>query len=107
VVVRKPSMSGELGPIEFVCDAPPYPVVKACSELGFSRPQDVRWQRVDRKSVQPRTGLLPWRRAAAPCSCGTPLPDLESYTFTFVSGSQAKYYLGQCRHCRTIYWDQD
>jgi hypothetical protein len=30
---------------------------------------------------------------------------MESYTFTFASGSQSAYYLAQCERCRTIYWD--
>ncbi len=101
-------MPDDLGPIDILCDAPPYPVVKACAGLGFEEPQDVRWSRLDRRRPPRPAGLFPWLRSAAPrCTCGQPLPALESYTFTFTSGSQAQYYLGQCPRCRTIYWDRD
>lgn len=100
-------MSKELGPLEVVCDAPPYPIVKACGGLGFLFAQDVRWCRADRRGLQRSPVLIPWARGRAPsCSCGQPVPALESYTFTFVSGGQAQYYLGQCGRCRTIYWDK-
>jgi hypothetical protein len=36
-------MSNQLGPIDVCCDAPPYPIVKACAQLGFLMPEDVRW----------------------------------------------------------------
>lgn len=100
-------MSSELGPIEIECEAPPYPVVRACRRLGFRRPEDVRWCRVRRAIMQPGADLFGELSAAArvPCSCGTALPRLESYTFTFVSGSQSAYYLAQCERCRTVYWD--
>jgi hypothetical protein len=101
-------MSGNLGPIDIQCDAPPYPVVKACVSLGFHEPEDVRWCRIERRRLRRPSSLFPWLRAAIPmCVCGQPLPKLESYTFTFVSGSQLEYHLGQCSRCRTIYWDKD
>jgi hypothetical protein len=100
-------MSSDLGPIEIVCDAPPYPVVRACAGLGFHGAQDVRWRRLDRRRLKRPTGLFPWLRGSKPaCTCGQPLPALESYTFTFVSGSKAEYFLAQCARCRTIFWDQ-
>jgi hypothetical protein len=89
-------MSGELGPIDIQCDAPPYPVVRACERLGLRTPQDVRWSRVNRFALL--GGQLT-------CSCDQPLPPLESYTFTFVTGKQATYYLAQCPHCNAIFWD--
>ena len=101
------AMSGELGPIDIRCDAPPYPVVKACERLGFRNPRDVRWCRVNRQTIEKPRGLIPWLSAGrAPCACGQPLPGLESYTFTFASGKQTRYYLGQCRRCQTIFWDE-
>jgi hypothetical protein len=101
-------MSKDLGPIDVQCDAPPYPVVKACAALGFHAPQDVRWCHFDRRATTRRATLFPWLRPAAPrCTCGQPLPALESYTFTFVSGNRAQYMLGQCRRCWTIYWDKE
>lgn len=100
-------MPENLGPIDVLCDAPPYPVVKACGGLGFVQPQDVRWCRINRRQPRRPAGLF-WLRGSAPrCSCGQPMPALESYVFTFVSGSQARYHLGQCKRCRAIYWDKE
>jgi len=103
-----------LGPIEIVCDAPAYAVVKACGNLGFRLPPDVRWCRADRRQLQKkpaRPPLVPWGRSNVSikkkCSCGEEMPALESYTFTFTSGKQARYFLGQCPRCSTIYWDQE
>jgi hypothetical protein len=31
---------------------------------------------------------------------------MEGYTFTFASGKEAEYLLGQCRRCRTIFWEE-
>jgi hypothetical protein len=39
------------------------------------------------------------------CTCGEPLPDLKKFEFTFLSGKVGNYLLGQCRRCRTIFWD--
>lgn len=100
-------MAENLGPLDVLCDAPPYPVVKACANLGFARPQDVRWGRLDRRKQRRPAGLF-WLRSSAPaCTCGQPLPAMESYVFTFVSGSQTRYYLSQCKRCRAIYWDKE
>src|SRR5262245_5206835 len=101
------AMSENLGPIEVLCDAPPYPVVKSCANLGFVRPQDVRWSRLDRRSLRRPAGLFWLRPAAARCTCGEALPAMEGYVFTFVSGSQARYHLCQCKRCRAIYWDKE
>jgi hypothetical protein len=101
-------MTDDLGPLEVVCDAPPYPVVRACAGLGFEAPQDVRWARLERKRQRRPGGLFPWLRAGkSSCSCGESLPELESYTFTFVSGTRAEYFLAQCVRCKTIFWDKD
>jgi hypothetical protein len=32
---------------------------------------------------------------------------MESHVFTFVSGSQTRYYLCQCKGCRAIFWDKE
>jgi hypothetical protein len=100
-------MSGEFGPIDIDCDAPPYPVVRACAGLGFRSPQDVRWRRIDRRDLTRPASFFPWLRRSPACACGQAMPQLESYTFTFVSGTQSRYFLGQCARCRTIYWDKD
>ncbi len=90
-------MSSELGPIDIHCDAPPYPVVRACQRVGLRSPQDVRWCRVNRFAA-------PEGRAG--CRCRQARPRLESYTFTFVTGKQAAYFLAQCEACGTIFWDK-
>jgi hypothetical protein len=111
-------MSNPFQPQEFDCDAPPYSVVQACDELGFQSPLDVRWCRlrpVDaRHEKRPASFSLEFwewffRRRSPPgnlCGCGQPLPILERYTFTFLSERRADYFLGQCGHCHTIFWDE-
>ena len=39
-------MPSRLGPIDIDCDAPNYPIVKACERLGMYCPEDVRWCRM-------------------------------------------------------------
>jgi len=40
------------------------------------------------------------------CACGEPLPDLKQYRFAFTPSEKgSEYLLGQCRKCRTIFWD--
>jgi hypothetical protein len=101
-------MSSELGPIEILCEAPPYSVVRACLRLGFITPQDVRWCRVNRLAGTPSTGFLAWIRGTGrvTCTCGQRMPRLESYTFTFVTGAQEQYFLGQCVCCQSMFWDR-
>jgi hypothetical protein len=36
-------MFTSLGPIDVCCEAPEYPIVEACKQLGFRSPWDVRW----------------------------------------------------------------
>jgi hypothetical protein len=110
-------MSSQLGPIDVFCDAPPYTIVRACHRLGLREPEDVRWCRPS--ELPPRThtwrDLLwrPWRllHGRPPgqertCTCGAPLPLMERFTFTLRSGQKVDYLLGQCRRCRTIFWEQ-
>jgi hypothetical protein len=111
-------MAGSLEPINIICDAPSYSVVRACQDLGFVTPLDVRWCRRSRlpEETRRRHGLLnlqKWKELlglARPqgqtCFCGQPLPLLESYTFLFLSQKKARILLGQCRRCRTIFWEQ-
>jgi hypothetical protein len=111
-------MLSRLGLLEVECDAPPYPIVRACRKLGMSQPEDVRWSR---KNRQPRRHHGWIRFLASPiwgrllgrtepeepaCSCGHPLPHLESYAFTFQTGEHTEYAMGQCLHCHTIYWQK-
>jgi len=106
-----------LGPLTIRCDAPPYTVVWVCKGLGFKSPLDVGWCRMS--NVNNRTSLRyssfgsalwqllfgtsnPKEKA---CACGEPLPDLKHYHFAFNSKKGSDYLLGQCRRCRTIFWD--
>jgi hypothetical protein len=44
-------------------------------------------------------------RLEQPCRCGRTLPGLELYTFLLATGEEVGYFLGQCRRCRRIYWE--
>ena len=100
------------------CDAPPYAIVRACRKIGLQAPEDVRWFRLSRfrkgqsarlEFFNPRTwkALLGMQESRnSTCTCGQELPLLERYTFTFRTGRQSSYLIGQCRRCRTIYWDE-
>ena len=100
----------QLGPIECVCDSPPYPIVQACSLIDLKRPEDVRWLRVSNylelMGGSFWSGFLVSRGREGACTCGQPLPFLDKYQFFFASGSRIYYFLGQCQGCGTIYWDQ-
>jgi hypothetical protein len=112
-------MSSSLGPIEIHCDAPSYSIVRAARSLGFFRPEDVRWSRMshfraEREGHWELLNPLTWKmalggnvrtRKAGACSCGHDLPLLERYVFTFGSGDQQSYLIGQCGHCHSIFWE--
>jgi hypothetical protein len=107
------AMSSQSQPLQFDCDAPAYYIVKACQKLGFQSPLDVRWCRMSEFLAAPTKGpgMLGWlfgisRSPDKHCSCDEPLPRVEQYRFGFVSGRTATYLLGQCRRCRTIYWER-
>ena len=105
-----------LGPMDIECDAPLYCVVKACGQLGFQSPLDVRWCRMSRfrgGQREPDRGFHPlrWLFGGGPspkrtCTCGQPLPLMECYTCTFESAKECHYLLGQCRRCRTMFWEE-
>lgn len=111
-------MAEQVGPMEVCCDAPPYAIVRACREVGFRTPEDVRWNRmsyflisqaVRRGYLHPMSWkLLPSVSTAElkRCSCGEVLPNLEGYTFTLSSGEELLYFLGQCPRCRSIFWEK-
>jgi hypothetical protein len=106
-----------LAPFEMDCDAPSYSIVKACQRLGIKSPEDVRWCRLsrlsDRGSDWGQALLHPWKFFAnlsepgfRACLCGYPFPFLERCTFTLLSGREESYLMGQCKNCRTIFWDE-
>jgi hypothetical protein len=111
-------MLSHLGLLEVECDAPPYPIVRACRKLGLQQPEDVRWCRNSRFQRRHHgwmsfLGGPLWEHLLGrgeghdpSCSCGQPLPTLESYSFTFQSGEQFDYALAQCPRCRTVYWEK-
>jgi hypothetical protein len=111
-------MSNRLGPIEIICDAPPYPIVQACVMLEFERPLDVAWRHADRHAApaepedNPDLPFWNWsgshtRSRKACCDCGASLPALERYAFQYLSGKTAYFYLGQCSCCQTIFWREE
>jgi hypothetical protein len=111
-------VANQLGPIDIECDAPPYPIVRACHKIGIQTPEDVRWNRIshflgtqDRMRewlyAQPWLSLLGFGQSPAnTCLCGQRLPQLERYTFLLNSGHQKDYFLGQCVCCRTVFWEE-
>jgi hypothetical protein len=110
-------MFSKLGALDITCDAPSYAVVQACEGLGFITPLDVRWCQMDHFLSRPSEeagAFHPWkwffgkgRPKEKTCSCGAPLPHLEMYSFTFSCEKVVDYNLGQCRRCRTIFWQRD
>jgi hypothetical protein len=108
----------QLGPIEINCDAPSYKIVEACRKIGLETPEDVRWCRRSQfvHTAARWKGFFSadsWKRLlgrapddAKKCSCGARLPSLDRVTFTFTTGTEAIYLLGQCLRCRTIFWDE-
>jgi hypothetical protein len=111
-------MSNQLGPLEVCCDAPPYPVVQACSQIGFDSPEDCRWCRMSHRlginaAIRHIAKFAPWNifQATSPqgtslCSCGEMLPPLACFIFSLDTGQEIAYSLGQCSRCRTIYWEE-
>jgi hypothetical protein len=111
-------MANQMGPFDISCDAPPYSVVTACRRLGFQEPEDVRWCRLRQVLDAPaqewdELKRHPWNLLirlgsgkGKKCRCGHKLPDVDRYTFTFETGRESSYLLGQCSRCRTIYWEE-
>jgi hypothetical protein len=110
-------MAGRQEFMEICCDAPPYLIVRACEWVGFRSPLDVRWCPLalvpDRPDGQQATlGLRLWNwfsggrePCGKTCFCGKRLPRLEQYSFTHVNGDVTVYHLGQCRRCRSLFWE--
>jgi hypothetical protein len=102
--------------LDSTCDAPPYAIVQACRRIGVRKPEDVRWCRLH----QGRHGWTPeffrlrfwtkWltnaRSGIARCSCGKDVPEPVRCTFTFNTGREVDYLIGQCRRCQTVFWDE-
>jgi hypothetical protein len=111
-------MAGKPQLLEIVCDAPPYPVVRVCRQIGLECPEDVRWCRADHFLEQighgppVRTGtgwneLIELLGPQCPkCSCGGRVPPLSGYHILSSRGDGGLYYFGQCRRCKTVYWDR-
>ena len=111
-------MSEKVGPIEVCCDAPLYRVVQASRGLGIRLPEDVRWLRMStfRRRVPRTRGVASYfrelfrgrdERPGATCTCGDPLPGLDRLLIAFDGSAETAYYLGQCTHCRTVFWEGD
>jgi len=110
------AMFTSLGPMDIEWDAPPYSVAEACGKLGFQSPLDVRWCRTSHflgGRRKPGSGFHPllWlfggsQHPKTTCTCGQPLPIMEHYICTFESQKEGHYLLGQCRRCRTMFWEE-
>jgi hypothetical protein len=110
-------MFSRIKQLDICCDAPPYGVVRACKGCGFHSPLDVRWCRMSHfvageRQRKGNIGIRLWqwffgRTKPKPitCSCGQPLPELKEYGFTYSSKAVGDYLMGQCRRCRTVFWD--
>ena len=111
-------MANKYETFEVTCDAPPYCVVKVCNLIGIQAPEDVRWRRMshhvseaggDSSGLEQTLlfGSRSLRRRAdeSHCTCGHGLPTLDMYTFTFSTGEESSFLLGQCRRCRTVFWE--
>jgi hypothetical protein len=92
--------------------------VQACRRVGIKEPEDVRWCRL-RDYLNQTSGWMglfhphSWRHILSGsgaddkgCSCGCRLPTLDRVTFTFTTGHEVTYLLGQCPRCRSIFWDE-
>jgi hypothetical protein len=112
-------MSNQLGPLEVICDAPPYPIVQACNAIGVEAPEDVRWARMSHyldlgDEPGERSGdRSVWHKLLHPvqgkehlCTCREKLPKLAKYRFTYSSGDEVTYSVGQCLKCRTVFWEE-
>jgi hypothetical protein len=102
-------------PIDIECDAPLYFFVEACGKLGFQSPLDVRWCRTSHLpggkrgpsgGFHPLRWLFGGRKPKTTCTCGQPLPKMKICICTYESGQEGHYLLGQCRRCRTMYWEE-
>jgi hypothetical protein len=109
-------MFNRLAPVNIECDAPGYSFVETCATPGFQSPLDVRWCRMSHflgGQRRPGGGFHPllWlfggsRSPKRTCTCGQPLPMMERYICAFESGAEGAFLLGQCRWCRTMYWEE-
>jgi hypothetical protein len=100
----------QLGPIDICCDAPPYNIVQACTQLGFQNPEDVRWSWAGRQGSFGQLAREAFRaaggRGSSQCVCGHRIPTLQRYLFLLLNGRELSYRLGQCECCRTIFWEE-
>jgi hypothetical protein len=111
-------MFSRLGPLEISCDCPPYAIVEASQRIGLRTPEDVRWCRLGHYLNEPPTWrevfrLHSWKyllglgdRRKKMCVCGQPLPCLARYAFTYNTGMEESYLLGQCSRCKTVFWEE-
>ena len=102
-----------------ICDAPPYPIVQACNAIGVEAPEDVRWARMSHcpepmeDPAERGSDRSVWHKLLHPvqgkeqaCTCREKLPKLAKYRFTYSSGDEVTYSVGQCSKCRTVYWEE-
>jgi hypothetical protein len=111
--------SVQLRPIKFACDAPAYEIVKASGRAGMRSPEDVPWRRQALANSDAASKVSWLRRIRRllfafgtpemeeTCSCGNTLPERRFLLLRARSGSETRYAITQCGHCRTILWDKE
>lgn len=99
-------MSRKLGPLEIVCDSPPYPIVVAC--VGFvENPLDSRWENIDRLVEELREKTKKKITALGNCPlCNHKLESTKGWRFTYSSGDEVTYLIVQCDRCHTVFWKE-
>jgi hypothetical protein len=82
----------------------PYAIAAACSHLaiGVMAPLDRPWLRLHHdaagNALAADDNIL--------CCCGTRIPKLPAFVFTYSNGKTERYYVWQCT-CQRIYWETD
>lgn len=94
-------------------DLPPFSVAKGAQALGFKSPLDRPWRRVgwsDSACVRTLCPCLPLGVDPVTLDlavCEGPLEVITLERFSLMSlrrGRIARVFLGQCPHCRTLFW---
>ncbi len=110
-------MFSHMEPIDIECDAPSYAFAEACGKLGYQSPLDVPWCRISHflgNQCEAGVGfhLLGWlfsgsQHRMTTCTCGQPLPIMESCIAIYETGEDGHYLLGQCSRCRKMFWEEE
>ena len=92
-----------LGPLEIECDSPPYPIVQACNAIGVIRPEDSLWVSISAFTKFKKDAT---NKEKSLCFCLKKLPKPAKFRFTYNTGTEHSYSVGQCQKCKTVFWSQ-